>query len=123
LTAPWLESRAICKSYDLELVTIETLAEAQAILNMAYKGNTLNTVFTYVDAMAFTLKSPTNWYWTKSGEKVSFALPWRTGEPNNYNNSNEACLAFTRLEFYDVPCTNFFPFVCQKIDFIISNET
>jgi hypothetical protein len=120
LTAPWLEARAICKSYDLELTTIETLAEAQAILNMASSCNQFSTVYAYVDAMALTLKSPTDWYWTKSGKKLSFALPWNSGEPNNANNNNEACLGFRKTGFNDAPCSlTVYSFVCQRIELMV----
>ncbi|CAG9805261.1 unnamed protein product [Chironomus riparius] len=118
LTAPFLESRAICKSYDFELATLETHAEAQAIIKLAQN---LGSEYFYVDAIALTLKSPTDWYWTKSGKKLSFALPWGAGEPNNYNNLNETCLALSSIGFVDLRCTLSRLFVCQKIEFMIPN--
>ena len=105
------------------MTTIETLAEAQAILNLANHGNIAShftSVFTFVDAMALTVKSTTDWYWTKLGNKLSFALPWKTGEPNNSNNLNEVCLSFRRDGFNDGPCNaTTYAFLCQRIDFIV----
>jgi len=107
------------------LVSIETLAEAQAILTIANRS--FSTVSAYVDAIALTLKSPTDWYWTKSGKKLSFALPWYPGEPNNHNNLNEACLLFHNGGFNDAPYSfTIYSFVCQRLDFMVpralSNE-
>jgi hypothetical protein len=115
LKAPWLESRAICRSYDLELTTIETLLEAQTVINLSK----ISGFGGFIDGMTLTLKSPTDWYWTKSGKKLSFALPWRSGEPNNYNNVNEACLVLSGTGFNDAPCSNIYSFLCQKIDLMV----
>ncbi|KAL7036611.1 hypothetical protein ACKWTF_008868 [Chironomus riparius] len=133
MKTPWIESRAVCNSYDFELTIFETLAEAEAVLTMAENNSflkTLNSVFISVDAMTLTLKSTTDWYWTKTGQKISYALPWMPGEPNNINTINELCLSFgrstltSRFGFNDSPCSEIdFSFLCQKIEFFMPSKT
>jgi len=75
--------------------------------------------YVFVDGIALTPKSPTDWYWTNSGEKIPYTFQWAKGEPNDSNNEN--CLSIGRgsrndtLGFNDHKCdsvsTNF---VCQK---------
>jgi len=127
MKTPWIESRAVCKSYNFELTTFESLAEAEAVFSMAENNSFLKTlpaVYISVDAMTLTLKSTTDWYWTKSGQKISFAFPWLPGEPNNNVNLNELCLSFgkqtisSKFGFNDLPCSEIVsPFLCQRIEF------
>ncbi|KAL7036610.1 hypothetical protein ACKWTF_008867 [Chironomus riparius] len=101
----------------------------QAALNLADNDSYLRTLSGegfFIDAITLTLKSTTDWYWTKSGQKLSFALPWMPGEPNNHNNAHEVCLSFGKVTvssksaFNDAPCTSTaYTFLCQKIEFSI----
>jgi len=51
--------------------------------------------YVFVDGITLTPKSPTDWYWTNSGEKIPYTIQWNKGEPNNYSN-NENCLSIGR---------------------------
>jgi len=104
----------------------------QAVLNLADSNSflrTLSSIGIYVDAMSLTVKSPSDWYWTKSGQKLTFTLPWIPGEPNNHNNMNEVCLSFTKISisskfgFNDAPCSPAsYTFLCQRIEFSIPSK-
>ncbi|CAG9805257.1 unnamed protein product [Chironomus riparius] len=123
----WFDSRSTCESFGFELTTLETYEEMQIVFNLADNYlKTLIDIGIFVDAMTLTLKSTTDWYWAKTGKKLSFALPWIPGEPNNSQNANEACLQFGKRTgsavtgFNDVPCTSTaYTFLCQKIEFSI----
>lgn len=72
------------------------------------------------DGITATPKSSTEWYWTSSGKKVSYALPWNPGQPD-YKLNKEYCLAIGRvrsynpLKFHDFPCTEDpRQFICQR---------
>jgi hypothetical protein len=79
----------------------------------------------YMDGIASTLKSKTEWYWSSNGQKVSFAIPWRSGQPDNANGT-EYCFGFSRLSanqnfgYSDFNCRGFNPLcTCERIDLYI----
>ena len=127
LRTNWLKAKSICKSFDLELASFETLAEAENFINIAknhpfvisYGGNHM-----LVDGMTDTPNTKTEWFWTKTGTKVSYSLPWQKGEPN-FLNEGEYCLAISAHEpstlgFNDIPCQlGLIAFVCQRIDYFV----
>jgi hypothetical protein len=126
-TADWFGAKALCKSFGLELATFETLTEAETFIQMAkefylIKGNAHPYVI--IDGMTLTPLSTTDWYWTRTGEKIPFTIPWREGEPN-FMNDIEYCMALILQEqfsigFIDFPCQTYeHPFICQRIDYLI----
>lgn len=124
----WADSRSFCHSYGLEFLTMDTLAEGRAVLTMADNNSILRTftsVWLNIDGIALTLKSPTNWYWTNSGKKISYPIPWRPDAPNNHGGS-EYCLTIGRylttgkFGFDDALCNNNDRISCQRIDFFIA---
>jgi len=74
--------------------------------------------------MTLTPRSPTDWYWTRNGEKIAFTIPWQPGEPN-FENDLEYCLSVwiqdvEIIGFNDANCQNqTWPFVCQRFDYFI----
>lgn len=122
----WGEARAICKSYGLELMTLETLQEANLFLTMADNHSyfrTVNGICSSIDATTLTSKSPTDWYWSQTGKKVSFQIPWFPGEPGG---APEFCLGICRASstikfgYHDIPCDTWvYRFVCQRFDIFI----
>jgi hypothetical protein len=83
---PWAEARSFCSSYGLEFLTMETLEEAKAVLTMADNNSILRQLpyaWLHVDALSMSLKSKTDWYWTKTGKKISYTIPWRSVAPND----------------------------------------
>lgn len=70
------------------------------------------------DGMTSLPHSPTDWYWTNSGNKVSFFIPWQNGQPD-FGGEAEYCLSFMINDgFNDINCQNHIaPFVCQRLDY------
>lgn len=124
----WGEARAICKSFDFELTTLETLSEAKAFLSMADNNSYFKSfagVYFIIDGTTLTPKSTTDWYWTQSGKKIQFPIPWGTGQPD-FSNNLEFCFSFGRRSasenfgFNDLRCfETIYQFVCQRIDMVI----
>ena len=59
----WAESKAICKTFNLELATIKTLAEAHSVLGMVDCSNYLratNENYTWIDGITLTPGSQTD---------------------------------------------------------------
>ncbi|XP_070490806.1 CD209 antigen-like protein E [Chironomus tepperi] len=111
----WEDAKAICKLFNLELATFETLHEANSFFNLP---NVIQD-YVFVDGTTTVLGSPTEWYWTNKGErKIAYALPWDRGEPNNAG--IESCLTVIKhgkIGFNDLSCwTNPKYFICQRND-------
>lgn len=74
----------------------------------------------FVDGTSPYSKSPTEWFYTRTGEKIP-DIPWKEGEPND-RNGVERCLSFFPKGVYmpnDVPCN--YPdasFLCEKVEFL-----
>ncbi|KAL7036617.1 hypothetical protein ACKWTF_008874 [Chironomus riparius] len=125
----WTGARSFCSSFNLQLVSLQTLQEALAFLYLAdthpyFKKYTACSMF-YIDGMTSIMKSTTEWYWADSGNKISYPMPWLSGQPDNAN-GDERCLAFRRntptqnYRFVDNTCSGGPHFVCQRIDFFIA---
>ncbi|KAL7013239.1 hypothetical protein ACKWTF_015287 [Chironomus riparius] len=123
----WGESKAICKAFGLELVTLETLAEARNFLALAESSSETKKLrapfWIFIDGIELTPKSTTDWYWTKNGQKISFLIPWGPVQPDNWQ-GNERCFSIgkrdagDRFGYNDHACSNVnLPFICQRIEF------
>ncbi|KAL7036606.1 hypothetical protein ACKWTF_008864 [Chironomus riparius] len=109
--------------------TFETLAEARAVLTMADNNSILRkmtSVWLYLDAITLTEKSTTDWYWTKTGKKVSFPMEWYPGNPSG---SGQHCLCISRstitsnFRFNDIDCsTNPRNIICQRNEIYIPRK-
>jgi len=113
----------------MELVTLETLTEARAFLTMADNcKHFVGDVSVHVDGTTLTPKSPTDWYWTRNGAKISYPIPWDVGQPNNGDNK-QFCLSIYRASsnkyfgFNDFNCSAAFFFACQRIELFIPKVT
>ncbi|CAG9805251.1 unnamed protein product [Chironomus riparius] len=126
------EAKAICKAYNLELATFETITETLMVLNMCENNEYIKSIadpknfWIVIDAMTTTPKSATEWFWTNSGRKISFTVPWAPNQPDFFEN-HEYCLAIGKdqstpnYRFNDMPCLNINrPFLCQNFDYMIT---
>ena len=125
------EAKAICKAYNLELVTFETITEALMVMNMCENNPFIQSVsnptrfWILVDGMTTAAPSSTEWFWTNTGKKVSFVIPWAPNQPDFYNNE-EFCLVIGKdlttpsYRFGDYPCiNNGSPFLCSRLDYML----
>ena len=121
VTADWTKAKSICKSFDLELVSLETLSEYNVFMSMIENHEFIKSSsfwYYHIDAMTLKPNSSTDWYWTNSGHKVSFPMTWALNQPD-FAGSNEYCLSIVPREgFNDLPCMNFkTSFICQRLDY------
>jgi len=123
ITATWIEAKAICHSYDMELASFKTLTEANAIITLVDMNADLgprDNLWIFIDGVTLAARSPTEWYWSGTGEKIDFAMPWLPTQPDT-NGGIEWFLSIgkhkkeQRTGFNDIPGNNFVnTFLCQK---------
>ncbi|CAG9805260.1 unnamed protein product [Chironomus riparius] len=128
-SAPWAESKAICKAFDLDLVSFETLVESRAFLNMLDTNSALRTlasISVWSDGITLSsIGSTTDWYWSKTGKKISFSIDWLPNQPNG-NNDQQYCMCIARhdfsstLKFNDCFCYGAYRIACQRTQFFLS---
>jgi len=130
-TADWFGAKALCKSFGLELATFETLTEAETFIQVAKENQFIKANIhphVIVDGMTLTPRSITDWYWTRTGEKIHFTLPWRKNEPS-FQGDIEYCMSLFLHEahdlgFNDIRCQNeALPYICQRMDYLIPVRT
>lgn len=125
-------TRGICKSYGMDLVSLDTInsgqAESQLFLQSCkqydfYRSFGGYFVFfeqsTHVGAITTVGGSRDNWYWLKSGNRIDYPLSWGPGQPDN-SGGHEFCLALLRdnsgnFSFNDMDCEAELHFICEKI--------
>ncbi|CAG9805264.1 unnamed protein product [Chironomus riparius] len=122
----WAEALSFCKSYNLEFLTLDAPEEAEAYFNLVDTNaffKTQSTAWFYVDAFAMTLNSRTDWYWSTTGQKVSFPIPWHPNHPRH-----QYCLCLNkeslnaRFYFYDAGCNGAAGAACQKTTILSANS-
>jgi hypothetical protein len=130
-TAHWAESKGICKSHGFELATFETLQEAQALLTMTENHSfvkPINGIWFWVNGITLLPKTATSWYWADTGNKISFPIPWISGQPSN---TEQYCLGIgkpslnVKFGFVNGFCSGhgFLYFVCQRTDLFVDNRS
>lgn len=101
----------------MELATITSLDEQSKFLDLFNKSN---ITFTQTWIGGTDEGSEGNWYWPQTGHKVDFQINWNEGEPNNYGNKPENCLALMDItgiyKFNDFNCGTKASFVCEYIN-------
>lgn len=111
---------AICQSYGMEFAMIESADEFQCIQKAISQvaGQFEETIL--IDGITPTPKSPTDWFFTCTGKKINFPIPWAPNEPNDFE-GNEKCLSIKNRhsvwEINDIPCNETFSFACQLKSF------
>lgn len=112
-----------CKSCDMELLRLVDLNETLYFLDLCQKNLAKFTPEpgAYIGGIAPEKSSKTAVYtWFETEEKISFNIPWVSGEPNNLN-TIENCLGVVSLNggkfgFADVSCVQAFKqFICQDV--------
>lgn len=111
----------------MEFAHFETLTEFYYVSNMVRNHENIfigssSSAQLLVDGMTSILKSKTDWFWTVSGKKIPFEVPFLAGEPNNHQLLNEYCLSvinsgdsFLPYRFNDRQCNvGEHAFLCQK---------
>lgn len=104
----------------MELARFESIDEVNKVFDMIKNSNDIvlqNGFWMFVDGMTPSPGSTTSWFWTQTGEKISFDIPWATTNPSG---GHEQCLSIGKhglnhpLSFNDVPYDGYKNiFLCQ----------
>jgi hypothetical protein len=93
----WMGAYQFCKSSGMQLVTLETQAEYNAVLGalkaQASKIVSAGIASIYAGSFSIVPASKTGWTWYDNGQKITYPLDWFSGEPNNAGNI-EWCASF-----------------------------
>jgi hypothetical protein len=105
----------------MELVSFETLTEVNAFMSMSKRNESSTAhIWYHIDGMTLTPFSPTDWYWTNSGNKVSFLMPWAYNQPDFYGGTEYCLSIFPNEGFNDIPCdSSVESFFCQRLDYFL----
>lgn len=118
----WIGAKESCESFEMELATLETLSEANAVIDMC-ETTSYNIIGRYpmIDGVSLVKQSGTDWYFLNTGEKVAYTIPWQVNQPD-YAGGNEMCMSLLGeandriFRFNDVPCKGLpGTFICQKV--------
>ena len=118
----WAESVAICKSFNMQLITLDSDAEARHFLSLFIDNSPLFDQFTHLGAVGSIPRTLTEWFWVENTQKVNFTLVFGSGLPDNYG-GNEVCLSLGYVSntfyFNDLKCYESYSskFVCQTISY------
>lgn len=118
--AQWQLTRSICKSYGLDIVSLDTLEEMEAVSKMCEENRDLFGWFVHIGGMAKTGRSQTDWYWVNSNSKVSYNMTWQNGQPD-FSGENEWCLSLhkdSKFKFNDITCYGSWEekFICENFE-------
>lgn len=115
--AHWDQALAICSSYGMELMSIETKEEEDNFNTICNPQLHLFGQYNHIGGLTTVGGTKDDWYWIHSGEKIQFPLAWPPGEPNFAN--SQKCLALHkttgRFMYNDIDCYGRHQekFVCQ----------
>lgn len=116
----WQNARSICRSYDMDFLTLETEAEANIFLELCRDHAGLFEDYAHIGGITTKGGSTNDWFWVNSGKKVSYQLKWAESEPDNGYGGTELCLSIVRkpgdtFYFNDIRCNeSVTQFVCQQ---------
>jgi hypothetical protein len=122
LKVVWSKGNDLCKTYGMEVVSLDTYDEQEYFFGMCVKFASAFTGNSMFGAMARVPASKKDWYWVNSGTPVNYTLNFATGEPNNGGNG-EMCLALKEYSgsfgFNDVSCSDSLTYniICQEHNF------
>lgn len=80
----WPAVRSVCKSYGMDIGTFDTLDELNAFISMGRNHVPKLGGSYHVGAVTLTPKSPNDWFWVTTGEKINYQLPWASGQPDTH---------------------------------------
>lgn len=100
----WTDVRSICIAYGMDFVSLETAHEADSFLEICKNNAAFSPQYVHVGALTMVLKSPNEWFWVNSGNRITYQIKWT---------KNNNCL------FHDVECASpkhniYQNFVCQR---------
>lgn len=105
----------------METLSLETLDESNAFLNLCLNNANLFESHTHIGAVTTEGKSLNKWYWVNSGKRIDYSLKFLPGQPDFWA-SAEFCLGLEKrtesFYFIDINCHGVYElkFICQKVE-------
>lgn len=120
--AEWINTRAICKAYGMDVLTLETENEANCFFRLYKAKEHLFGCYTHIGAMTEDEKF-LKWHWVSTGEPINYTIEFPRGEPNG----SGLCLAISKkvhkvhtekFLFDDIQCFGACAnkFICEKTE-------
>lgn len=115
----WHAAKSFCHSFGMELLSLDTLEEAQKFMNICVTNKLFVDRCFHIGGLTTVPSSKTEWFWVNSFKKVKYEMPWLPKEPN-YLGKNEMCLSICKnpgqCGYNDIPCSSSaeLTFVCQS---------
>ena len=124
----WGNALSFCKSFEMDLVTLETAAESDNFFNLCEKGTNNFYPYLFIGGTNIGVDKD-SWYWMKTGVEIKYNLRFSEGEPFNaggrenclaiYNNVDKKTFGLNDLECYgDIAAS----FACEKVTNVCSNK-
>ncbi|CAO1417879.1 unnamed protein product [Diamesa hyperborea] len=124
----WGDAHSFCKSFEMDLVALETAAESDYFFNLCEKGTNNFYPYLFIGGTNIGVEKD-SWYWMKTGSEIKYKLRFSEGEPYNaggrenclaiYNNVDKKTYGLNDLECYgDVVAS----FACEKVTNVCSKN-
>jgi hypothetical protein len=119
----WVESQLTCKSYGLNLLSIDSSDEFAYIRSLYLRNDSIFESHTYIGATNLFNES---WYWIGSGKKVTLNISeWLENGPNGQHKEEFCTDIFQQpsnksgIFINDVPCRStkyLWDFLCERFE-------
>ncbi|XP_034071997.1 C-type mannose receptor 2-like [Gymnodraco acuticeps] len=108
----WEEAQSYCREHFTDLATVSDMRDVERLTNSS------QTTGAWIGLRSINEKSIKEWHWSLPGEKyypTECEPGWGPDEPNNDGNNPENCVViWPSKEWYDVPCSLSFKFICYN---------
>lgn len=110
--------RSICLAHNFDIASLDTLDEFNYVSSQCKQHqNLISNDYVLIDGLAMSPKTSKDWYWTNSGNKINYTMPW-SPKKLDFAHQSEWCLSLGPAEIYqfnDIRCNGEeYSFICQK---------
>lgn len=107
-------TRAICRSYDMDLAAFETREESDFFIKNVNQLRLSGETRIFVGGMTSIGKNSSAFYWLPTDTPINYQLDWQQYQPDG---DYELCLELRRTpdyQFNDISCDDEIRFACEK---------
>jgi hypothetical protein len=120
--------KSICLAHNLDIASLDTLNEFNFVSSQCKRQQNLVGDYVHIDGIAMSPKSAKDWYWTNSGMRISYEMPWAP-KKLDFTQQLEWCLSLGPTgvyKFNDIRCNGENgeerSFICQKVQNLCSER-